>query len=351
MRIAIIIPSLKKTAPIELTLLIVNSLMEKNWDVVVFHFGDTHELTFPCSVVKLPYLKYYTFSDFDIIHSHLFKSDLYSAVYLKLFVKKNRPIFISTLHNDIKSVMTSYYGKFSSFYLSKIWYWAIMQLDLIICLSNTQSEFLKKRNKIINTKVINNGSKINIDYTNHQIDFLHSLRSKYKVIGMVVNLYKLKGIEQVISSLVYLDDFVLVIVGSGPEKNNLLNFAFKCGVGDRCFFLGHVDNGHTFNQYFDIFVMSSYSEGFGISVLEAAQYKKAVVCSNLNLYHELFTNDEVVFFELGNIKSLVTSILMAYNRKLILGELIYMKYKKKYTIEHMTSNYINLYSKLLSNNL
>lgn len=349
MRIAIIIPSLSKTAPIELVRMIVKSILQANSEVVVFHFGNKDELIFPCRTVRLSYFEYYSFSEFDIVHSHLFKSDVYAGVFLKLFRKKNRPILISTLHNDIISVMRSYHGKFLSFFLSRIWYYAIKNLDLIICLSETQREFLNKEFKIHNTYTIYNGSTISSVKTNDvYTDFLTSLRKSFKVIGMVVNLYKLKGIDQVISSLVYLDEFALVIIGSGPEKTNLMNLAVKLGVDGRCVFLGHIDDGHAFNKYFDVFVMSSHSEGFGISVLEAAQYRQAVVCSNLDLYQELYTDNEVVFFKLGNINSLVSSISLAYTRKHLLGENLHNKYKNSYTTEHMTSNYINLYISIIN---
>lgn len=348
MKIAFIIPSLKKTAPIELVKSLASGLLERGNYVKVFYFDDIIDVNFPCDVEQISFFKLIEFQYFDIVHSHLMRPDFYNSFIIKYKKKQQRPFLISTLHNDISSVLTSYYGTIFSFLFRKIWYAAIFRSDLVICLSNVQSNFLREQKVDLNTEVVYNGITITEQNEPAELDsFFQILRNEFKVLGMIVNLYKLKGIIQVIDALKFLPEYSLVLIGNGPELDRLKRHAEKINVIGRCHFLGHVNDAHIYNKYFDVFIMSSYSEGFGISILEAAHYSRAIVCSDLKLFQELFSNEEVVFFELDNIKSLSDAIVLAYKKRQILGQKINSLLNKRYTKDKMIEQYIKVYKKLL----
>ena len=61
----------------------------------------------------------------------------------------------------------------------------------------------------------------------------------------------------------------LVIVGSGPLCDKLINEAKSLEISERVHFLGERDNVRDFLAIFDVFALSSISEGISIALLEA----------------------------------------------------------------------------------
>ena len=93
--------------------------------------------------------------------------------------------------------------------------------------------------------------------------------------------------------------------------------------------------------------MPSYSEGFGLAMIEAALAKRSIVCSDIPSFHELFDKGEVEFFILNNKASLAKAITMAYENKNERGELAYKKACSKFTSFIMAENYLSYYSQVL----
>jgi glycosyltransferase involved in cell wall biosynthesis len=62
---------------------------------------------------------------------------------------------------------------------------------------------------------------------------------------------------------------LLVIIGSGPLLDRLLAQAAKLGIADRVRFLGQVPQARSLFSAFDLFVLSSDHEPFGMVLLEA----------------------------------------------------------------------------------
>ncbi len=105
-------------------------------------------------------------------------------------------------------------------------------------------------------------------------------------------LVKRKGADLVIESLASLapmfPKLYYIVVGDGPEKQNLQNKACSLGVADRVIFLPDVSDSEKWVFYFmsDIFVMPNRTlggtdwEGFGIVFLEAALAGKPSIGGN-----------------------------------------------------------------------
>src|SRR5690606_15703777 len=91
-----------------------------------------------------------------------------------------------------------------------------------------------------------------------------------------------KNIGQLIDTVKALaDDRVqLLIIGAGPEEENLRARAAEQEVTDSVHFLGYVDDAEKFRvlNMADIFVSSSRHEGFGINLLEAMACGLPIVC-------------------------------------------------------------------------
>ncbi|QZH75312.1 MAG: glycosyltransferase family 4 protein [Erythrobacter sp.] len=89
-------------------------------------------------------------------------------------------------------------------------------------------------------------------------------------IGSLAGLRKVKQLEVLIRAMPSLpEEWQLVIAGEGPEREFLLAEAERLGLEDRVHLPGFVAEPHKLIGHFDIFALSSQSEQFPISVVEA----------------------------------------------------------------------------------
>lgn len=90
------------------------------------------------------------------------------------------------------------------------------------------------------------------------------------VIGTVAGLRVVKDLPALVRAAGGLPGkFKLVIVGEGPERAEIERAALAMGIDDRVILPGFLDRPYRFMRHFDIFALSSWSEQFPISVVEA----------------------------------------------------------------------------------
>jgi glycosyltransferase involved in cell wall biosynthesis len=120
-------------------------------------------------------------------------------------------------------------------------------------------------------------------------------------------------------------------------------------VGQRCYFLGFVDNPWEIILESDVFIFPSRSEGFGIALVEAASLGIPIICSDIPTFREMFDDNEVTFFKLDDIDDLNNKILMLdeIKDKVSLAKL---KAEKLFSLESMCYNYYQEYKKLIDAN-
>jgi len=87
-------------------------------------------------------------------------------------------------------------------------------------------------------------------------------------------LHEKKGLELLMQAFAQIEaDTKLWIAGDGESayRQQLGSHAEQLGISDRCCFIGHVDGEfkNALLQHADLFALTSYSENFGIAVLEA----------------------------------------------------------------------------------
>jgi L-malate glycosyltransferase len=76
-------------------------------------------------------------------------------------------------------------------------------------------------------------------------------------------------------------DARFVVVGSGKELGNLKKLAAELGVSGQVFFVGQQQNTQRFYQMFDLFALTSRTEGFGNVLLEAYHAHLPVVATRV----------------------------------------------------------------------
>lgn len=90
------------------------------------------------------------------------------------------------------------------------------------------------------------------------------------VIGTLAGLRAVKNLPRLVRAVAPLGDRVrLVIVGDGPERDAIRGEAERLDMGDRVLLPGFIAEPHRYLGHFDIFALSSDSEQFPISLVEA----------------------------------------------------------------------------------
>jgi glycosyltransferase involved in cell wall biosynthesis len=344
MNIAVIVPSLKNKAPIQVAKDIVKQLLTKGCSVDVFYFEDVVEVDFNCYSRRINLWNKINFKKYDVIHSHMLRPDFY----IWLHRNKIEGVCVSTLHNEIDKILKNDYNYLIAEFFTKLWVSFLKSHNEVICLSKVAQKQLSIVYNFKNLDYIYNGRSVSDGVLGKtDIGILLDKKKEYILLGVIANISEIKGINQIIDSLVKLEDYCLVVIGDGPEREKLEDKVLQLNLGKRCVFFGHRENAHQFLYYIDIYMMTSFSEGFPLVLIEAAQYKKPTVCSHIPIFKEFFSKDEVVYFELNNVESLVCAIKEAYKRKDVLSRNIGIKYLKSYTLEIMGNNYFKKFKSLL----
>jgi glycosyltransferase involved in cell wall biosynthesis len=103
------------------------------------------------------------------------------------------------------------------------------------------------------------------------------------VIGWVGRLSREKGMDVLLAALAELRDRPLTVsvIGSGAERSALEADAVRLGVSGAVRWMGHVNDAARLYRGFDLFVLSSRSEGTPIALFEAMDAEIPVVATSV----------------------------------------------------------------------
>lgn len=129
-----------------------------------------------------------------------------------------------------------------------------------------------------------------------------------------------KGFDFLIKSMAKIknDKIKALIIGDGPEKENLKKLAESLKVSNRIIFLGSTSEERKF-QYLaisDVYILSSIHEGFGIVLQEAMQVGLPVIATNNGGQVDFVKDGESGFLiKFGNEDKMVDKIEQIYSDK------------------------------------
>lgn len=176
--------------------------------------------------------------------------------------------------------------------IHEIEYQGLIMADRILAVSNITKAIIVKKYGIPADKVEVVHNAIDAAYLgDHEYDrrtyrYLERLREEdYTVVSVVTRLTVQKGLTNFIRAAARAsekyDRFAFLIAGDGEQRDELIQLAADLGIADKVFFTGFVRGKQWRDAYSvsDIFVMSSVSEPFGLTALEAAHHDTALIIS------------------------------------------------------------------------
>jgi len=233
-------------------------------------------------------------------------------------------------------------------------YSKMTKLDYIIAPSFFTKKQIIETFKISSEKieVIHEGVDTNKFNPNNKPIFRDKFKSQY-VILFVGALGKTKNVDKLIKVFDYVQkriDASLVIVGDGPEKNNLIKIVNEMNLANKVFFEGFVKDEDLPYYYSscDIFASCSVIEGFGLIFLEAMASGKPVVAFNIASIPEVVSEGGIII-ENFDLKYMAEKII-----ELLINKEIYEKFSKKareIALDHDWNNVAKKYLSFFENKL
>ena len=222
---------------------------------------------------------------FRLIHAHAMLPSGYTAMILRY--KYNKPVVL-TIHG-VDAYFTIYKYKKTA---TKI----LKGVNKIIAVSSVIKRILSNYIKPDKIAVINNG------IPTEKIFFGKStLKNKYlskKVILSVGNLIEQKGHMHVLKALKKLakkyQETIYLIIGIGPEEKKLRKYVVEYGLSQNVKFLGQIPHQKVmeYMSVCDMFVLSSWNEGFGVVYIEAMAHGKPVIACKGEGIEDVITDKE-----------------------------------------------------------
>jgi len=118
------------------------------------------------------------------------------------------------------------------------------------------------------------------------------------IIGYCGRLARIKGVDVLINAFALLLEMgfqaKLVVVGSGEERDNLGHLSNSLHLNDSLYFIGPLSHDAVYSAIngFDIAVVPSREEGFGLSALEAMAVGTPLVASDAGALPEVVVNNQ-----------------------------------------------------------
>lgn len=206
----------------------------------------------------------------DIIHSHGYKSDILLGIIPTSYRKI--PV-ISTLHGW---TALSIFQKLWFYQLLRVFF--LKKVEKVVCVSPVLRQDKKLRLFGINPEFVPNGIP-ELNFSDKIDEGLSRDFKKFKddhfTLVVTGRLSREKGYEVLIQTIFLLKEqgvqVKLVIIGDGPQKKDLMELVHKKKVENNILFAGYLKNAYRYFRLFDLFVISSHTEGLPISLLEALQ--------------------------------------------------------------------------------
>lgn len=271
-----------------------------------------------------------------ILHSHLGRS-LYATFLPSIIFRIEH---IHTEHN-------TYNRRRSKIYLYPFEYIIYNSLKYIVCVSkSTRSELISYMPSIKLSRIITipNGTVL------YKFKKRNFFKKKYNIL-ILGSLTHKKGIDLFINTLPFIKDKIkqVKIVGSGPEKINLLNLTNKLSLNDIVKFIPYTLNPSKQIYRSDIGVLPSRWEGFGLVAVEMRSSGLPILISDKTGVHKIFNRYNGVYsFKNNSSKSL------SYRLKVLMNNLQHKRIKIKdltkdfqiYSKSNFVKNYENFYNKI-----
>lgn len=170
------------------------------------------------------------------------------------------------------------------------------KFDAIVCVAETMKEsFIKKYGMDEKVHVLYNPLDFEsvIKKSAEKTDFKFGDGMKFVLAGTFI---KIKGFDRFVKVCKRLKDdgehFSALIMGDGEEKENIKKIIAETNLGDTVKILDFQTNPYKYIAHSDVYVCSSYAEGYSTAVSESVALNVPVITTECSGMREIFGENE-----------------------------------------------------------
>lgn len=145
-----------------------------------------------------------------------------------------------------------------------------------------------------------------------------------RILSHTSNFRKLKRVDDVIHVFHKVNKVIpskLLLIGDGPERQNMEDLCRKLNLCDDIRFLGRQDAVEELLAVSDLFIMPSESESFGLAALEAMACEVPVISSNAGGLPEVNIHGKTGYLsEIGDVASMANNAISILSNEEVLAE-------------------------------
>jgi glycosyltransferase involved in cell wall biosynthesis len=257
---------------------------------------------------------------FDVIHSHLFFSNLHLGLCQGNALRQTRAKRLTTFHSlefEREPAKTPWKRLRRRFYER-----ALRRLDAHTAVSHAIAEQVLRQKQLVDLKVEvipNPLSEKIFEHRKHvESEMDQTVRNRTFKIVVPARLIPEKGHRVLFSALVELNDPSIEVhcYGKGPLDSELRSFISSHHLGGHVFLHEPLSQTELWDQISgsDLVVLPSLSEGFGMAAAEAMALEVPVIASRIGgLAEVIVDSQEGLLFDPGDAKALAAKIIQIRN--------------------------------------
>ena len=292
---------------------------------------------------------------YDIVHSHGAKANMFSLAARR----KARLPTVTTVHSDYRLDYMHSFSKRMTIGLTNSIALRFMK-NYIAVSSNFQDMLIRRKFNPLDIFVLYNGMDFSVPAVNYS---RKSLIEKYSlniheddvIVGIAARLYPVKRFDTIDRAASLVKDkcssIKFLIGGDGEDRKQLEALTSNLDLNDTVFFIGWLDDPNELMSSIDISVLTSISESFPYSILEGARFKIATISSNVGGIPDLIANGKNGYLfepeDYVRFSELILEFGYDKNKRTTMGESLYERALKDFSVESMARTQSQIYQKIL----
>lgn len=257
-------------------------------------------------VTQVYKLKKYLSGTKNILHCHLPRAELIGAL-----ARKNN-ILILSKHNSEPFFPGSppWVSRVLARFVAK-------RAVACIAISNAVKDYLLLNKETVDSlelQVIHYGFDKLFELDQRiKSELVDKLPMGYPIIGTVGRLAAQKDYPSLLNAFsLFINSFPdaqLIIIGSGPDESNIRKLVVQLGISEHVHFKGKTNHVREWMSAFDVFVLSSIYEGFGLVLLEAMQAEAPIIAARNSAIPEVLGESYLGLFTTSDVLELEKKLL------------------------------------------
>jgi glycosyltransferase involved in cell wall biosynthesis len=282
----------------------------------------------------------------DVLHCHQYTPWVYGALAACGLSAK----VIFTEHGRFYPDVKSWKRRWVNPFLARL-------TDHITAISKATSLALKEYEYIDenSVEVIYNGIASNRPTVSMDLREKLNIDKEALLLGTIARFDPIKNHSMMLDSIAELINrgfnVHLILVGDGECRQEITDKIAKLRIADYVTLTGYIKEPFDYLNIMEVFLLTSFSEGTSMTLLEAMRSSKPCIVTNVGGNPEVIQHDHNGFvIESENVSELTQSVIKLYldeNLKNVMGENALKRFTDTFTSENMCNKFSSLYQLLV----